>query len=77
MAVAPDYGTGPEDTSMDDTRASPQADLLDAIRGVVGERGLLANPSDNAAYVKDWRRLFRGSNAAAKRSMSAASIVMP
>jgi FAD/FMN-containing dehydrogenase len=33
--------------------------LLDAIRSVVGERGLLTG-SDTAAYVEDWRRLYRG-----------------
>jgi FAD/FMN-containing dehydrogenase len=34
--------------------------LLDAIRAVVGERGLLTDPADTAAYVEDWRRLYRG-----------------
>ena len=34
--------------------------LLDAIRAVVGERGLLTDPADTAAYVEDWRRLYHG-----------------
>jgi FAD/FMN-containing dehydrogenase len=34
--------------------------LLDAIRGVVGERGLLVGDTDTAAYTEDWRRLYRG-----------------
>ena len=38
--------------------------LLDAIRAVVGERGLVTGVADTAAYVEDWRRLYR---AAARR----------
>lgn len=34
--------------------------LLDAIRAVVGDRGLLTETTDTAAYVEDWRRLYRG-----------------
>lgn len=34
--------------------------LLDAIRGVVGDRGLLIGDADTAAYIEDWRRLYRG-----------------
>ncbi len=34
--------------------------LLDAIRTVVGDRGLLTDPADTAAYTEDWRRLYRG-----------------
>jgi len=34
--------------------------MLDAIRAVVGERGLLTDPADTAAYTEDWRRLYRG-----------------
>src|SRR5579872_5089400 len=34
--------------------------LLDAIRAVVGDRGLLTESSDTAAYTEDWRRLYRG-----------------
>jgi FAD/FMN-containing dehydrogenase len=35
-------------------------ELLDAIRDVVGERGLLTGAADTAAYTEDWRRLYRG-----------------
>jgi FAD/FMN-containing dehydrogenase len=34
--------------------------LLDAIRAVVGARGVLTEPSDTASYTEDWRRLYRG-----------------
>ena len=34
--------------------------LLDAIRAIVGDRGLLTDPADTAAYTEDWRRLYRG-----------------
>jgi len=52
---------------MDDTHASPQRGLLDAIKDVVGERGLLADPADTAGYVEDWRRLYRGNTPAVVR----------
>jgi FAD/FMN-containing dehydrogenase len=45
---------------MNDTAASPQNGLLDAIRAIVGARGLLTDPADTAGYVEDWRRLYRG-----------------
>jgi FAD/FMN-containing dehydrogenase len=45
---------------MPDTALPPQHALLDAIRGVVGERGLLVGDLDTAAFVEDWRRLYRG-----------------
>jgi FAD/FMN-containing dehydrogenase len=41
--------------------------LLDAIRAVVGERGLLTGPEDTAAYVEDWRHLYRGRTSAVVR----------
>src|SRR5215475_12738277 len=34
--------------------------LLDSIRAIVGDRGLLSDAADTAAYVEDWRRLYRG-----------------
>jgi FAD/FMN-containing dehydrogenase len=34
--------------------------LLDAIRAIVGDRGMLTEPSDTAPYSEDWRRLYRG-----------------
>ncbi|HEY1412347.1 MAG TPA: FAD-binding oxidoreductase, partial [Rhodopila sp.] len=44
---------------MPDT-ALPASTLLDAIRTVVGDRGLLTEASDTAPYSEDWRRLYRG-----------------
>lgn len=38
----------------------PDTTLLSAIRAVVGERGLLTDAADTAAYTEDWRRLYRG-----------------
>ena len=38
----------------------PETALLDAIRAVVGPRGLLTDAADTAAYTEDWRRLYRG-----------------
>jgi FAD/FMN-containing dehydrogenase len=34
--------------------------LIASIRAVVGDRGLLTEPSDTAAYAEDWRRLYQG-----------------
>jgi FAD/FMN-containing dehydrogenase len=45
---------------MPDTMPRTGTALLDAIRGVVGERGLLTGDADTAAYIEDWRRLYRG-----------------
>jgi FAD/FMN-containing dehydrogenase len=44
--------------------------LLDAIRAVVGRGGLLTDPADCAAYVEDWRRLYRGRTPAVIRPAS-------
>ncbi len=43
------------------------AALLAAIRDVVGPSGLLTDPADTAAYVEDWRRLYRGRTPAVVR----------
>ncbi len=43
------------------------AALLAAIRDVVGPSGLLTEPADTAAYVEDWRRLYRGRTPAVVR----------
>ena len=40
--------------------ASPVSPLIDAIRAVVGDRGLLVDASGIAPYVEDWRRLYHG-----------------
>jgi FAD/FMN-containing dehydrogenase len=51
---------------MPDT-ALPVTNLLDAIRAVVGDRGLLTDSADTAAYTEDWRRLYQGRTAAVVR----------
>jgi FAD/FMN-containing dehydrogenase len=38
----------------------PTASLIDRLRALVGARGLLTEAADTAAYVEDWRRLYRG-----------------
>ncbi len=38
----------------------PPATLLDAIRAIVGDRGILTDRSDTAPYSEDWRRLYQG-----------------
>lgn len=52
----------------------PDASLLNAIRDVVGDRGLLTEPADTAAYVEDWRKLYRGRTAAVVRPGSTAEL---
>jgi len=54
---------------MPDTAVAPSvtAQLLDAIRAVVGDRGLLTEPSDTAPYAGDWRRLYQGRTSAVIR----------
>jgi FAD/FMN-containing dehydrogenase len=41
--------------------------LLDALRGVVGARGLLTDPADTAPFAEDWRRLYQGRTPAVVR----------
>ena len=55
---------------MPDTALPQPKALLDAIRAVVGERGLLTDRTDTAAYTEDWRRLYRGSTPAVIRPAS-------
>ena len=45
----------------------PDPSLLTAIRAIVGDRGILTEPSDTAAYSEDWRRLYQGRTAAVIR----------
>ena len=52
---------------MPDTALPAIAPLLAAIRGVVGDRGLLTDPADTAAYSEDWRRLYQGRTPAVVR----------
>ena len=40
--------------------ASAAVGLIDAIRAVVGERGILTDASDTAPLSEDWRRLYQG-----------------
>jgi FAD/FMN-containing dehydrogenase len=47
--------------------ALPATTLLDAIRAVVGDRGILTETSDTAPYSEDWRRLYRGRTSAVVR----------
>ena len=48
---------------------SPAA-LLSALRAVTGDRGVLADPSDVAPYVEDWRGLYHGRAEAVVRPAS-------
>ena len=49
-------------------------ELLDAIRAVVGARGLLTDPADTAAYTQDWRRLYQGRTQAVIRPADTAEL---
>ncbi|MFO1024227.1 MAG: FAD-binding oxidoreductase [Acetobacteraceae bacterium] len=48
--------------------------VLDSIRAIVGDRGLLTDPSDTAPYSEDWRRLYRGRTQAVVRPGSTAEL---
>jgi FAD/FMN-containing dehydrogenase len=50
---------------MPDT-APPQS-LIDSIRSVVGDRGLLTGAADTASYAEDWRKLYQGHTRAVVR----------
>ena len=50
------------------------ASLLDAIRAVVGDRGMLTDPSDTAAASEDWRRLYKGRTRAVIRPADTAEV---
>src|ERR1700693_3246490 len=50
--------------------AMPDPALLNAICPVVGERALLTDAADTAAYVEDWRHLYRGRTLAVIRPAS-------
>jgi FAD/FMN-containing dehydrogenase len=51
---------------MPDTVPPPDA-LLNAIRAIVNERGILTETSDTAPYSEDWRRLYQGRTGAVIR----------
>jgi FAD/FMN-containing dehydrogenase len=50
------------------------ADLLEAIRAVVGERGMLTDAADTAPYTEDWRRLYQGRTQAVIRPADTADL---
>ena len=45
----------------------PDTDLLDTIRAIVGDRGMLTEAADTAPYSEDWRRLYQGRTSAVIR----------
>ena len=49
-------------------------DFLDSVRAIVGERGLLTDPSSVAPYLQDWRRLYTGSSPAVIRPANTAEL---
>jgi FAD/FMN-containing dehydrogenase len=48
--------------------------LITALRAIVGERGMLTDPSDTAPYAEDWRRLYQGRTPAVVRPASTAEV---
>ena len=56
-----------------DQAAVPTA-LLDTIRTIVGDRGILTEPTDTAPYAEDWRRLYQGRTSAVIRPGSTAEL---
>jgi FAD/FMN-containing dehydrogenase len=60
---------------MPDTAALASFDrLIEAIRSVVGDRGLLTDPADTAGYSEDWRKLYQGRTRAVIRPGTTAEI---
>ena len=57
---------------MPDTVVAPivTSRLLDAIRAVVGDRGILTDPVDTQAATEDWRHLYKGQTRAVMRPAS-------
>lgn len=55
-------------------KTPPTAALLDAIRTVVGDRGMLTDPTDTAPYAEDWRRLYQGRTSAVIRPGTTAEL---
>ncbi|MCW3473150.1 FAD-binding oxidoreductase [Limobrevibacterium gyesilva] len=50
------------------------ATLLAQLRAIVGERGLLTDPTDTAPYAEDWRHLYRGRTPAVVRPADVAEL---
>ena len=48
--------------------------LLAKLRDIVGDRGMLTDASDTAAYAEDWRRLYQGSTPAVIRPADTAEL---
>ena len=40
--------------------AVPATAVLDAIRAIVGDRGMVTDAAETAEYARDWRRLYQG-----------------
>ena len=55
------------DATRPDTAITALTPLLDRIRAVVGDRGILTDPTDTAPYSEDWRRLYKGKTSAVIR----------
>src|SRR5579875_2077834 len=53
---------------------NPPADLVSALRAILGERGVLTDPADTAPYCEDWRRLYRGRTLAVARPAHAEEV---
>jgi FAD/FMN-containing dehydrogenase len=54
--------------------AIPATTVLDGIRAIVGDRGILTEPLDTAPYAEDWRRLYQGRTSAVVRPGSTAEL---
>ena len=52
----------------------PAGKLLDAVRAVVGDRGILTEATDTAPYAEDWRRLYQGRTSAVIRPGTTAEL---
>ncbi len=52
----------------------PIPPLLTALRAALGPAAVLDDPADTAAYVEDWRRLYRGATPAVIRPADAAGV---
>jgi FAD/FMN-containing dehydrogenase len=50
------------------------ASLLTELHALVGDRGMLTDPSDTAAYAEDWRGLYQGRTAAVIRPANTAEL---
>jgi FAD/FMN-containing dehydrogenase len=58
------------DIQPDPTSAAAMGALLDRLRIIVGDAGLLTDPTDTQPFAEDWRRLYRGRTEAVIRPAS-------